>query len=92
VEEVAQLRSLARSTIVGHLEVLIQEGCITDFSRLVSADRAALIRDALARVEGERLSLARELLGGKVAYDEIRLVRAASRRRPPKGVMALSDP
>ncbi|MBM3802428.1 MAG: RecQ family ATP-dependent DNA helicase [Acidimicrobiia bacterium] len=84
VEEIAQLRSLARSTIVGHLEVLFQEGRITDISRIVPPNKAALIGDALAQVEGERLSLTKELLGGKMTYDEIRLVRAASRRAPQK--------
>ena len=84
LEEIAHRRELARSTILGHLEVLILEGRAVDLSRIVPPDKAALITEALARVEDGRLSPVKELLPETVTFDEIRLVKAAAAQKAMK--------
>jgi ATP-dependent DNA helicase RecQ len=61
-DEIARVRELARSTVLGHLEVLILKGRTVDLSRIVPAERAALIKEALSRVQEDRLSSVKELL------------------------------
>lgn len=85
-DEISQLRKLTRSTVLNHLEVLILEGRAVDLSRIVPSDKAALIREALIRAEGNRLSSVKELLGDAATYDEIRLVKAATLQAQRKGM------
>ena len=73
-DEIARVRELARSTVLGHLEVLILKGRTVDLSRIVPAERAALIKEALSRVDENRLSSVKELLQDAATYEEIRLV------------------
>ena len=79
-DEIARVRELARSTVLGHLEVLILKGRTVDISRIVPAERAALIQEALTRVQEDRLSSVKEILQDAATYDEIRLVRAAAQQ------------
>ena len=51
-----------------------------DLSRIVPAEKAALIEQALTRVQEDRLSSVKELLQDAATYDEIRLVKAAARQ------------
>ena len=84
-DEIAHVRELARSTVLGHLEVLILKGRPVDLSRIVPAEKAALIKEALTRVQEDRLSSVKELLQDAATYDEIRLVKAAARQSLRKG-------
>ena len=84
-DEIAHARELTRSTVLGHLEVLILKGRPVDLSRIVPAEKAALIKDALTRVQEDRLSSVKELLQDAATYDEIRLVKAAARQSLRKG-------
>jgi ATP-dependent DNA helicase RecQ len=77
-DEIARVRELARSTVLGHLEVLILKGRTVDLSRIVPVERAALIQEALTRVQEDRLSSVKEILQDAATYDEIRLVKAAA--------------
>ena len=84
-DEIARVRELARSTVLGHLEVLILKGRTIDLTRIVPAERAALIQEALTRVQEDRLSSVKELLQDAATYDEIRLVKAAAQQSRQKG-------
>jgi ATP-dependent DNA helicase RecQ len=79
-DEIAHVRELSRSTVLGHLEVLILKGRPVDLSRIVPAEKAALIKEALTRAQEDRLSSVKELLQEAATYDEIRLVKAAARQ------------
>ncbi|HET6962455.1 MAG TPA: helix-turn-helix domain-containing protein, partial [Terriglobia bacterium] len=79
-DEIARVRELSRSTVLGHLEVLILQGRPVDLSRIVPAEKATLIEEALTRAQGERLSSVKEFLQEAATYDEIRLVKAAARQ------------
>jgi ATP-dependent DNA helicase RecQ len=83
-DEIAHLRELARSTVVGHLEVLILEGRAVDLSRIIAADKVEVIAQTLTQVQSERLSSIKELLPDTVTFDEIRLVKAAAAQRTQK--------
>jgi ATP-dependent DNA helicase RecQ len=87
-DEIAQLRKLTRSTVFNHLEVLILSGRAVDLSRILPTEKAALIREALNRAEGDRLSSVKELLGDSSTYDEIRLVKAVTLKGQGKSAHA----
>jgi ATP-dependent DNA helicase RecQ len=78
IDEIAHLRKLTRSTVAGHLEALLLEGRAVDLSRVVPADKEALIRQTLTEVQTDCLSSIKERLPDTVTFDEIRLVRAAA--------------
>ena len=75
VAEIARLRSLRPTTIIGHLAALIEAGTAVDLSPVVSADRQTTIRQVLEQAESFHLSDLRDRLGEDYSYDEIRLVR-----------------
>jgi ATP-dependent DNA helicase RecQ len=79
-DEIARVRELAHSTVLGHLEALILDGRTLDLSRIVPAEKAALIKEALTRVPEDRLSSVKEILQDAATYDEIRLVKAAAQK------------
>ena len=79
-DEIARVRELSRSTVLGHLEVLILKGRPVDLSRIVAAEKVALIKEALTRAQEHRLSSVKELLQEAATYDEIRLVKAVARQ------------
>ena len=75
IEEVAQHRGLAKSTIAGHLESLVQSGSKVDLVSLMPRkDRFDAIKEAFAKSGGTLLSPVKEILGDDYSYDEIRLV------------------
>jgi ATP-dependent DNA helicase RecQ len=74
LEGIARKRGLTPSTITEHLVQLIDEGQSIDLNRILSKDRIALIEEAIARAESERLAPIKALLPQDVSYDEIRLV------------------
>ena len=75
VEEVAQHRGLAKSTIASHIERLIQSGERLDLGPLMPPqERFDTIRAAFVESGGTFLSPVKEILGDDYSYDEIRLV------------------
>ena len=91
IEEVAQHRGLAKSTIAGHLERVIQSGSKMDLAPLMPPqERFDAIRAAFVESGGTFLSPVKEILGDDYSYDEIRLVwlyldQEGERRDSPVG-------
>ncbi|MBE9125348.1 MULTISPECIES: DNA helicase RecQ [unclassified Coleofasciculus] len=80
VEEIAQKRSLAPSTVVSHLSELIEKNQPVDLNRLVPPERQTLIIKAIQVVGAESLKSLREHLGETFSYEEIRLMRSRWQR------------
>ena len=81
IDEIAQRRNMSRGTILTHLSELLESGESLDMERLIRPERYAVIADALKEVGGELLKPIKEFLGDEYSYDEIRLVRAAEKRK-----------
>lgn len=81
IEQIMQIRQLAKSTILTHLTEAVQEGMDLDFTPLISAERQAVIKSIIAEVGAERLNPIKEKLPADFTYDEIRLVASFFRRR-----------
>ncbi|MGD1860078.1 MAG: DNA helicase RecQ [Leptolyngbyaceae cyanobacterium] len=79
VDEIARLRNLRHTTIVGHLATLLAAGEAIDIDDLVPAERQAAIRAALTQTNSPYLNDVRDRLGNDYSYDEIRLVKGALR-------------
>jgi ATP-dependent DNA helicase RecQ len=77
---IASTRSLARSTIEGHLAEALEAGEVVDIDRLVSAERRRAIEEAFAEIGLDFLSPVMQKLGDGYTYCELRLVQAALRR------------
>ncbi|MBO0780342.1 MAG: helix-turn-helix domain-containing protein, partial [Ktedonobacteraceae bacterium] len=80
IEEIAEIRNLKPSTIVGHLSDLIEAGETIRVDGLIQPGHYQAIINALQQVEGEALKPVKELLGDDYSYEEIRLARALLRR------------
>lgn len=74
VQEIAEIRSLAVSTIFVHFIKFVEEGNIA-IEQIVSSDRIALICDALQDFTEGTLAPVKEQLGDDFSYGEIRLVK-----------------
>lgn len=79
LDEIARLRNLRHSTIVGHLVALLATGAPVNLDDLVPTDRQVAIRQALETVDSPYLNAVRDHLGDTYSYDEIRLVQGALR-------------
>ncbi|MEM1309263.1 MAG: DNA helicase RecQ [Cyanobacteria bacterium P01_H01_bin.153] len=77
VDEIARLRNLRRTTIIGHLATLLSAGEAIDLDGLVPSERQVAIRDALRQTDSPYLNDVRDRLGNSYSYDEIRLVKGA---------------
>ncbi len=76
VAEVAHLRGLAETTIVGHLELLVREGEEVDFDHLLpTGQRLDAINDAFEVMGHQLLRPVFDELGGSCSYQELRLAR-----------------
>ena len=75
LEEIAQQRDLARTTLVGHLCDLISTGEQVDLARLMPPERLRQIFAAFAQMGDTPLSPIKEALGEEVSYDDLRLAR-----------------
>ena len=82
LEEIANRRGLARSTISTHIEWLIQSGELLDYREYLppEADLERITR-AFETLGDEKLKPVHEALGGEFAYWKIRLVRAHLHRQ-----------
>ncbi len=75
IDEVAQQRGLARSTIENHLERLIRSGEQFDLRPLMPPpERFERIKAAFEETGGDFLSPVKEILGDDYSFGEIRLV------------------
>lgn len=81
IDEMARARALARTTIAGHLSDLILKGAIPHLDGLVATEKVALIREATGDRPFQQLNPVKELLGDRVTYEDIHLVRAYQHAR-----------
>jgi ATP-dependent DNA helicase RecQ len=77
--QIAEKRQMAQSTVMQHLEVLIEARQITDIDRLVPTETQAVIRQAIEAVGDMSLKTIREHLKEAFTYEEIKVVRATWR-------------
>ncbi len=80
VEEIAQKRNLATSTINTHLSELIEMKQPVDINQLVLPVKQELIIKAIEKIGADSLKSLKEHLGESYSYEEIKLVRAWWRR------------
>lgn len=81
VDEIAQKRNLAVSTINTHLSELIEMNQPVALNRLVQPDKQQIITRAIEKIGADSLKELKEYLGENYSYVEIRLVRAWWRNR-----------
>lgn len=81
IEQIMNLRQLAKSTIITHIVERIQQGADLDISPLVSLEKQSMIKKVIAECGSERLNPIKEKLPAEITYDEIRLVSAFFRRQ-----------
>jgi len=81
VDHIAKQRSLAASTIYGHLEQAIQAGEPVDINRLLTAEQQTEIKAAFAQTGFGNLTGAKELLSDLYDYGQLRLFRAVHARK-----------
>ncbi len=79
--QIAEKRQMAQSTVMQHLEVLIEARQITDIDRLVPAETQEVIRQAIEEMGDMSLKTIREHLKEAFTYEEIKVVRAAWRAK-----------
>jgi ATP-dependent DNA helicase RecQ len=77
VELVARQRGLTLGTVFGHLATAIEAGETVDLDRFLNHGEREEIEAVLAQAGTESLSRAKELLGNRYEYGQLRLVRAA---------------
>ena len=75
LDEVARQRGRSNSTIVVHLERLLQERDDIDLRPLLSPDRFEKIRAAFRQTGGALISSVKEILGDDYSYEESRVVQ-----------------
>ena len=82
VSEMAQQRGFAESTIVGHLERMVDQGASLELGHLMpSAERVRQIREAFDVCGEVYLRPVWEYLGAEYEYTELRLVRMYMRQQ-----------
>lgn len=81
LDEIMELRKLAKSTILEHLAEKITLGANLDISTVVSLETQKMIREAIEKVGFEKLAPIKEQLPEEITYGEIRLVAAFYRRK-----------
>ena len=85
LEEIAEQRNLARTTLVGHLCDAMIAGEELDLERLIPSERLRLILETFARLGVTPLSPVKEALGDAVSYDDLRVARAALHSQQAEG-------
>ena len=82
IDEIAEQRGLAQSTVIGHLERLITAGEDLDIDHLMPPpERLAKIKAAFQHSDTPSLFPVRESLGEDFTYEELRLVRMHLRQQ-----------
>ena len=91
VEQIARQRGVTTGTIYGHLTMAIEAGEPIDLQQFLTAEEQKEIGGAFAKTGFGNLSGAKELLGNKYDYGQLRIFRAAGQRStgsagsPPAG-------
>jgi uncharacterized protein YpbB len=80
IEEIAEKRNLARSTVESHLVRLLQCGKL-ELSRVLADDKRELIEKTIEEKNTKSLKELKEALGDEVSYNEIKMVQAWSQRQ-----------
>ncbi len=80
IEEIAEERGLAQSTITNHLAELIELGEAIDIEPLIPEGHYQNIMDAIEQLGDGALRPLKDFLGDDYSFDEIRLVRAVMRK------------
>ena len=75
LDEVARRRGRPKSTIVVHLERLLQAGSDIDLRHLLPPDRFEQIRTAFKQSGGTLISAIKDILGDDYSYEESRVVQ-----------------
>ena len=89
VAEVAHLRGLMETTIVGHLEHLVREGEEVEFDHLLPAgQRLEAINDAFDVMGHQLLRPVFNELAGSCSYQELRLVRLKKLREQLRATLS----
>ena len=73
INEIAERRNMAVSTISGHIAYWIEQGIIP-VEQLVSDEKIRIIKDYCFEHPGENLSPVKKALGDEVSYNDIRFV------------------
>jgi ATP-dependent DNA helicase RecQ len=81
IEEIADVRGFARTTIEGHLADALEAGEELDLGRLIDSRRRHAIETVMDEIGWEMMKPVMERLGDGYSYTELRLVRAAYRSR-----------
>ncbi|MDN3512425.1 MAG: DNA helicase RecQ [Candidatus Jettenia sp. CY-1] len=76
LEEIAQKRDLALSTIVSHIEKLILDGEDISIDGFIASEKQQHIKQTLEELGMKFMTPVKEKLGNDYSYEEIRLVRA----------------
>lgn len=76
VEEIAQKRSLAESTIAEHIEKCILEGREVSVDKLVPEEIKAHLLEIIPTVQSDRLKEIKDAAREEVTYAQIKIVRA----------------
>ena len=92
VQQIAQDRDFAFSTIHGHLATALEAGEQINLSQLFSREEEQAIAAAMARTGFGNLTGAMELLGGKFDYGRLRIYRAAQGRINDPRMTKLQSP
>lgn len=77
LDEIAQLRGLARSTITGHILALVQQGEPIDCSAWVSAAESSQINTVIDTLGTDAVGAIKRALPPEIGYDAIYLVLAS---------------
>ncbi len=78
--DIAKMRSLGESTIMGHLTSWYVAGGEVEIERLVSSAEEDQIIETIVSARTQRLKLIKEKLPDSISYEKIRLVLAKMRR------------
>ena len=76
IEEVAKVRGFSESTILGHLEAIINNGLPVDIDRHVTPEVRQQITEIFKETGSERLREAVDASGETITFEDARLVRA----------------
>jgi ATP-dependent DNA helicase RecQ len=75
-EKIAAERNITIGTVFNHLTFLVEKKLIKDIDKLVLQKKQREIKEAIAKVGGEKLKPIKEILSEEISYEEIKLVIA----------------
>src|SRR6185503_3749531 len=81
VESIARQRSFATSTIYGHLATAIESGEKIDLNQLLTEEEQKQVAAAFAKCGFGNIVGAREFLGNKFDYGQLRIFRALAQKK-----------